>query len=136
MVAIRQIIAVGCLLASAGCGPRYPFAGNWAAERNVDFAPGTDPSVATSLKRVKLEVTPEARFTLIDGSIPLEGAIDFGSKSQELDVELLAGQRTDRVPGSAKPSCHVTFRDDDSIELITVGKPPVILHRVPKPSGP
>jgi len=133
MVAIRQIIAVGCLLASAGCGPRYAYAGKWTAERNLELPHGADRSALTSLNRVTLEILTEGKFTLWDMSLPIEGEMDLAEKSQKLDIRYVAGRPTDRRNAGANLSYSLTWIDSNSLELRNDKNPPVLLHRQTKP---
>jgi hypothetical protein len=135
MVVIRQIIALGCLLASFGCASRLPLQGDWRAERHLEFAHGIDPYAAVTLNRVVLNIKENGDFQLVDLSIPREGKLDLTAKTQTLGFDVIAGRPANRSSESISLDYTINYRDDDTIELKKGSDPSILLHRETKPTA-
>jgi hypothetical protein len=138
MVAIRQIIAVGCLLTLGGllassCGTRLPYAGDWVG--TVELPPGPATPADETLKTVKLNIKDDGKYVLIVKSIPYEGRMDLTAKTQVLEVEYVMGRSVDRMGPGGATSYTVTWNADNSIGLTDGAGLSVALHRNPKPSA-
>jgi hypothetical protein len=131
----RQIIALGLLTVLAGCGQRYLSPGEWQGERDLKTPPGTEPYVATTLKRVRLTIHDSGKFDLSDGGVPYGGSVDFALRDQKLNVDLVLGQRVGGGGGAtAPPDYSIKIKPDHSILLEGgVQQTPVLLAPTSKP---
>lgn len=107
-------------------------AGDWIGERNPEVKTNTYTPADVTLNRVKLHITDDGKFTLIDKSEPFEGRLDLTAKSQTLDIQYVIGMPVSRA--GAAPSYRLTWEGDDALRVQAPGTD-VVLHRNPKPSG-
>jgi hypothetical protein len=135
MTAIRRSISLGAflVLALAGCGPAYNFAGHWIGYRNTPTNPGADPAVVKSVNRVEIKIFDKGNeFVLFERGLPKQGLIQTSGQSAKLQIDQLVGSPI--PPGYEPAPIELKAISKDKIEYHdpAMGEERVTLERQPQ----
>jgi hypothetical protein len=118
------------ILSLLGCTPEFKWEGEWRGTRNVQVQPGTDPSIAETLRQVKLRINGGS-FELIEEGMPRSGPVRFSGQTAYLETAAVLG----RQPQKPVPEITLTANQDGTLTLVDPLKEnePVQLKREAQP---
>jgi hypothetical protein len=99
MADIARIISVAflALLVPLGCGsPTAPWLGTWEGERQGIVREGATGPIAGTLRRVRIEIDADGKFTATELGIARRGSVQFGRERVVLKVEFILDNPVDK----------------------------------------
>jgi hypothetical protein len=97
----------------------------------VEARPGSDPTIVRTLSKIRLEIQPGGRFTMIDAGMGKAGDIRYADGKALLKVRTMLGQEAPEAPEIAlTPQDDGTLVYDDPAGFETA---PVIMKRESQP---